>query len=125
MPPSNSGPVLAVSAHAADYLALAAQQGREAHVLCLSFGERGESARLWKEGKKLDEVKAVRRAEAERAAEALGAQVSFLDAGDYPLVVTPELLDAVVQQMRAIRPAVVLTHSATDPYNVDHPRAAD
>jgi 4-oxalomesaconate hydratase len=128
----NSGPVLAVSAHAADfvwraggYLALAAQQGREAHVICLSFGERGESARLWKEGRKLDEVKAVRRAEAERAAEALGVQVSFLDAGDYPLVVTPELLDAVVQKMRAIRPAVLLTHSAADPYNVDHPRAAE
>ena len=60
--------VLAVSAHAADFvwraggaLALAAEAGQGAHVLCLSFGERGESASLWREGKTLDEVKAVTR----------------------------------------------------------------
>src|SRR5690349_503288 len=116
------GPVLAVSAHAADFvwragggLALAAEQGRAVHVLCLSFGERGESASLWRAGKSLDEVKAIRRAEAERAAEALGVEVSFLDAGDYPLRVTDELLDTVVQTMRRLRPDVVLTHAAADP----------
>jgi 4-oxalomesaconate hydratase len=124
--------VLAVSAHAADFvwraggaLALAAEAGQDAHVICLSFGERGESASLWREGKTLDEVKAVRREEAQRAAEALGVGITFLDAGDYPLRVTPELLDAVVQEMRRLRPAVVLTHAASDPYNLDHPRAAE
>jgi 4-oxalomesaconate hydratase len=129
---SDSGPILAVSAHAADfvwraggYLALAAQRGIPAHVICLSYGERGESARLWKQGKTLDEVKAVRRAEAEQAADLLGVRVSFLDAGDYPLRPTDELLDTLVQTMRQLQPSVVLTHSASDPYNGDHPRAAE
>jgi 4-oxalomesaconate hydratase len=129
---SDSGPILAVSAHAADfvwraggYLALAAHRGTQVHVICLSYGERGESARLWKQGKTLDEVKAVRRAEAEQAADLLGVRVSFLDAGDYPLRPTDELLDSLVQTMRQLQPAVVLTHSASDPYNGDHPRAAE
>jgi 4-oxalomesaconate hydratase len=127
-----AGPTLAVSAHAADFvwraggaLALAARSGGGAHVVCLSYGERGESARLWKEGKSLEEVKAIRREEAERAAEKLGAEVSFLDAGDYPLRPTEELVDALVQTMRRLQPSVVLAHSAADPYNGDHPRAAE
>src|SRR4051794_37786287 len=131
-PGSGAGPVLAVSAHAADfvwraggYLALAAQRGTGTHVVCLSYGERGESARLWKQGRSLDEVKQIRRAEAEQAAAALGATVSFFDAGYYPLRPTDELLDQLVQLIRRLRPSVVLTHSAADPYNGDHPRAAE
>jgi 4-oxalomesaconate hydratase len=124
--------VLAISAHAADFvwraggcLALAAAQGRPAHVICLSYGERGESAELWRQGKSLGEVKELRRDEAERAAEVLGVQVSFLDAGDYPLRPTDNLIDALVQTMRQVQPAVILTHAADDPYNRDHPRAAE
>lgn len=42
-------------------------------VLCLSFGERGEGAKLWKQpDMTLDRVKDTRRAEAETAARALG-----------------------------------------------------
>jgi 4-oxalomesaconate hydratase len=126
------GPVLAVSAHAADFvwraggvLAAAAQDGRGAHVVCLSYGERGESAALWKRGMALAEVKAARRAEAEQAARALGARITFLDAGDYPLRATDELIDAVVQILRREQPSVIVTHSASDPYNGDHPRAAE
>ena len=71
---------LVISAHAADFvwrcggaIALHAAKGYEVTVVCLSFGERGESARLWKEpGMTLDKVKAARRAEAEKAAAALG-----------------------------------------------------
>ena len=38
-------------------------------VVCLSFGERGESAKLWKQpGMTLNHVKAARRSEAEKAA---------------------------------------------------------
>jgi len=130
--PAGAGPVLAVSAHAADfvwraggYLALAAAQGLDVHVVCLSYGERGESARLWKQGRSLDEVKQVRREEAQRAAEALGVTVSFFDAGDYPLRPTDDLLDQLVQLIRRLQPSAVLTHSAADPYNGDHPRAAE
>jgi 4-oxalomesaconate hydratase len=125
-------PVLVLSAHAADFvwraggcIALAAADDRGAEVICLSYGERGESARLWRDGASLAEVKAVRRAEAERAAEILGARITFLDAGDYPLRPTEELLDVLVQAMRRIQPSAVLVHSASDPYNGDHPRAAE
>ena len=93
-------------------------------VACLSFGERGESARAWREGKNLEEIKAERRAEAEQAAEALGAEIEFLDAGDYPLLETQELTDRLVHVYREFEPAVVLTHTLTDPYNGDHPAAA-
>jgi 4-oxalomesaconate hydratase len=129
---SGEGPVLVVSAHAADfvwraggYVAKAVEQGQGAHVVCLSFGERGESTRLWKQGNTLEQVKAVRRKEAEHAAEILGADISFLDAGDYPLRPTDELIDALVQLMRRLQPSLLLTHSAADPYNFDHPAAAE
>jgi 4-oxalomesaconate hydratase len=126
------GPVLVVSAHAADfvwraggYIARTADEGSGAHVVCLSFGERGESARLWEQGRTLEEVKAVRREEAERAAAVLGASITFLNAGDYPLRPSDELTDALVQLMRRLQPVVILTHSAADPYNFDHPVAAE
>jgi 4-oxalomesaconate hydratase len=129
--PSAASPLLVVSAHAGDFvwraagaIALAAERGDRVKVLCLSFGERGESARAWREGKQLDEIKALRRAEAEQAAAALGAEIEFLDAGDYPLQETPELVDRIVRVYREVNPAVVLTHTLADPYNGDHPAAA-
>jgi len=126
-----AGPLLVVSAHAGDFvwraggaIALTAAAGRPAKVVCLSFGERGESARAWREGKALEEIKAIRRGEAENAAAALGADVEFLDAGDYPLLETPQLVDRLVRIYREVEPAVVLTHTLADPYNGDHPAAA-
>ncbi|WP_329088990.1 PIG-L family deacetylase [Actinomadura citrea] len=128
---SAAGPLLVVSAHAGDFvwraagaIALAASRGDRAKVVCLSYGERGESARAWREGKGLDEIKAVRRAEAEAAAAELGADIEFLDAGDYPLPESPELVDRLVRVYRDFEPAVVLTHPPADPYNGDHPAAA-
>lgn len=123
--------ILVVSAHAGDFvwraagaIALATSRGQRAKVLCLSFGERGESAKAWREGKSLDEIKAIRRGEAGAAASALGAEIEFLDAGDYPLQETPELVDEMVRVYREVNPSVVLTHPLTDPYNGDHPAAA-
>jgi 4-oxalomesaconate hydratase len=125
------GPLLVVSAHAGDFvwraggaIALTAASGATVTVLCLSFGERGESASAWREGKGLEEIKAIRRSEATRAAEALGAEVEFLDAGDYPLRESAELTDQIVRTYRRTEPAVVLTHALADPYNPDHPAAA-
>jgi 4-oxalomesaconate hydratase len=122
--------MLVVSAHAGDFvwraagaMALATSRGTPVTVVCLSFGERGESARAWLDGKKLDEIKAIRRDEATKAAGVLGASIEFLDAGDYPLVETPELVDELVRIYRQVEPAVVLTHSLADPYNPDHPAA--
>jgi 4-oxalomesaconate hydratase len=127
---AENGPVLVISAHAGDFvwraggaMALAASRGAQVTVVCLSFGERGESARAWREGKELDEIKAIRRGEAASAADVLGAKIEFLDAGDYPLHETPELIDEIVHCYRRTEPAVVLTHTLADPYNPDHPAA--
>jgi len=125
------GPVLVISAHAGDFvwraggaMALAAARGAPVTVVCLTFGERGESARAWREGKQLDEIKAIRRDEAASAASVLGASIEFLDAGDYPLRESAELVDQIVRCYRRISPAVVLTHPLADPYNPDHAAAA-
>ena len=57
---------LILSAHAADFvwrcggaIALHAEMGYEVTVACMSFGERGESARLWKDGKREEAAKRV------------------------------------------------------------------
>lgn len=130
---SSTDPVLVVSAHAADFVwraggfvALASETGRTVRVVCLSFGERGESQGLWKEdGMTLERVKAVRQEEALKAAATLGADIAFLDAGDYPLGVSDGLLSQLVDHMREVRPSVILTHCAADPYNDDHVAAAE
>jgi 4-oxalomesaconate hydratase len=121
---------LVISAHAADFvwraggaIALASARGERVRILCLSYGERGESASAWRAGKTLDEIKQQRRTEAANAAGTLGAEIEFLDAGDYPLRPTDELLDRLVHQFREVNPAVVLTHTLADPYNDDHPTA--
>jgi 4-oxalomesaconate hydratase len=128
---TGSGPLLVVSAHAGDFvwraggaIALSATRGEQVKVVCLSYGERGESAKAWREGKSLEEIKAIRRGEAEAAAHELGAEIEFLDAGDYPLVESQELVDRLVHIYREVEPAVVLTHTLADPYNGDHPAAA-
>ncbi|MFG6403032.1 PIG-L deacetylase family protein [Microbacterium sp. P04] len=123
--------LLVVSAHAGDFvwraggaIAAATQRGERATVVCLSYGERGESASQWLEGKSLEEIKAIRRGEAEAAASALGADIIFLDLGDYPLRESPEAIAALIDIYRQVQPTVVLTHPLTDPYNGDHPAAA-
>ncbi len=120
---------LVVSAHSADFvwraggaIALYAERGWEVMVVCLSFGERGESAKLWREpGMTMEKVKADRRQEACKAAEILGAKVKFFDVGDYPMRVPDAVLFELAGMIRKIRPEFILTHSLKDPYNFDHP----
>ena len=124
---------LIISAHAADFvwrcggaIALHAKLGYQVSVVCLSYGERGESARLWKEGKSLDQVKSIRRKEAENAAHALNVHdIKFLDLGDYPLNLGQEAQDQVVDIIRAVQPKFMMCHSQYDPYNTDHMRTTD
>jgi 4-oxalomesaconate hydratase len=100
---------------------LYAERGWQVVVVCLSFGERGESAKVWREpGMTVERVKEIRRAEALEAAGILGAGVRFLDCGDYPLRPGDEALRQMVEIYRTVRPEFVLTHSLHDPYNVDH-----
>jgi 4-oxalomesaconate hydratase len=134
MPGTADKTALVVSAHAADFvwrcggaIALHAEKGYRITVVCLSFGERGESAKLWKEpGMTLERVKDARRAEAERAAEALGVHdlVAF-DLGDYPLRMPDAAKDRLVDVIRGVQPAFMLSHSQYDPYNTDHMRTTE
>lgn len=130
---SSSPAGLVVSAHSADFvwraggaIALHARQGYAMHIVCLSFGERGESAKLWRQGNMSEvKVKAARREEAEAAAAALGATVEFFDIGDYPMRADKDTLFRLVDVYRRVQPEFVLTHSLKDPYNYDHPLATD
>jgi 4-oxalomesaconate hydratase len=122
--------LLVISAHVRDFvwraggaIALYASRGHPVTVACLAYGERGESARHWRQGLDLQQVKDARHAEAVAAADVLGADLRTYDADDYPLVETPELLDALVGLYREVRPTVVLTHTASDPWNRDHETA--
>ena len=90
MPEQQTG--LVITAHPGDFvwraggaIALHAKRGYRIKIVCLSFGERGESQFAWKEpGATLESVKAGRKDEAERAAALLGAEIEFFDCGDYP-----------------------------------------
>ena len=123
---------LVVTAHPGDFvwraggaIALHAKRGYKMKIVCMAYGERGESQFAWKKaGVSLAEVKAGRRAEAEKAAAILGAEIEFFDCGDYPLRPTPEMLDRTIDIYRELNPAFVLTHALEDPYNFDHPTAA-
>src|SRR3546814_8711964 len=109
--PAKTG--LVVTAHPGDFvwraggaIALHALRGYRVKIVCLSFGERGESQFAWKKGGlDLEQVKAGRRAEAEKAASILGAEIEFFDAGDYPLRLTPEMLDRLIDIYREVNPS--------------------
>jgi 4-oxalomesaconate hydratase len=125
---------LVVSAHSADFvwraggaIALHAERGFAVTVICLSYGERGESAKLWRQpGMTIDKVKTERRKEAEAAARQLGvADIQFWDVGDYPIALSQDSLYRLADLYRAIRPAFALSHSRRDPYNYDHPAATE
>ena len=121
--------VLVVSAHAADFvwraggaIALHGKRGYDVTVVCLSYGERGESAKLWKQGDTtLAQVKKARRQEAEAAAEVLNVHdIRFFDLGDYPLDLSKDAQFRFVDVIRQVQPAFMMSHSFWDPYNTDH-----
>ena len=123
--------MLVIGAHSADFvwraggaIAVCCAGGGVARVIALSYGERGESGELWKqEGQTVENVKRVRRGEAERAAAALGASFDSLDLGDYPLEIDADALIRVSEVIREFAPDVLITHTDTDPFNPDHPVA--
>lgn len=123
--------LLVIGAHSADFvwrsagtIALTTTQGGSATVVALSYGERGESGELWKEPDQTEEnVKRIRHEHAARAAEIVGAEFRGLDLGDYPLNITIDALERVVDLFRDLQPDVVLTHTPLDPFNPDHPVA--
>jgi 4-oxalomesaconate hydratase len=123
--------LLVIGAHSADFVwraggvvAVTTAAGGTAHVLALSYGERGESGELWKvQGQTVERVKEVRHGEAERAAAALGAEFWCLDLGDYPLEIDKAGLVAIADRIRELAPDVLITHTDRDPFNPDHAAA--
>lgn len=120
---------LVISAHAADFvwrcggaIALHAAKGYDVTVVCLSYGERGESAKLWKQpGMDLEKVKSARRNEAEKAAKLLDVHdLICMDLGDYPLNLNEDNKFKLVDIIRKVQPSFMLSHSQYDPYNTDH-----
>lgn len=120
---------LVFSAHAADFcsraggtLARYAQEGAAIRVVCLTYGERSESGGLYAGGQhpSPEDVRDVRRADVERAAEILGVEPRFLDWGDLLFEYTQERVLVLAEEIREFAPNVVLTHHAPDPQSVDH-----
>jgi 4-oxalomesaconate hydratase len=125
--------MLVVSAHSADFvwraagaIATVVEDGGVAHVVALSYGERGESGELWKQpGQTEQRVKEIRHGEAVKAATALGADFRSLDLGDYPLVMDAASVELLTGLIRELEPHVIMTHAALDPFNPDHGVAHD
>jgi 4-oxalomesaconate hydratase len=123
--------MLVIGAHSADFvwrsggaIAACSANGGRVRVVALSYGERGESGELWKEpGQTLENVKQIRHAEAERAADHLGADFKALDLGDYPLQIDTDSLLQIADVIREFAPDVLVTHTDRDPFNPDHPVA--
>jgi len=121
--------LLVFSAHAADFcsrsggsIALHTLAGGIAHVVDLTFGERGESEDYWAGdgARSIEEAKAVRADEARAAASLLGATIEFLDFDDYPLAISEDRIRILARILRQSRADIVLTHWKSDPYNADH-----
>ena len=129
---NQSRTLLVVGAHSADFvwraagvIATVTTRGGKASVISLTYGERGESGELWKEpGQTIENVKRIRRKEATRAAEIVGASFQCFDLGDYPLHVDAQTLERLTNLIREVAPDVNITHTERDPFNPDHPVAS-
>ncbi|MFK7802952.1 MAG: PIG-L deacetylase family protein [Anaerolineae bacterium] len=128
----NARKLLIIGAHSADFLwrsagtiAVTVANGGSATVLALSYGERGESGNLWQGNpdQTVENVKRIRHEQAAEAASIVGADFRCLDLGDYPLVITDTAMSELVRSILEEKPDVILTHTAVDPFNPDHPVA--
>jgi 4-oxalomesaconate hydratase len=120
--------MVVIAAHTGDFvwrcagaIALHAELGYRVRIICLSYGARGEAVGLYKDRSMTPEkARVIRKAEAIKAAGLLGAEVDFLDGDDYMLRTSEEMLDRTVAIMREVQVKVLLTHSPSDPGNLDH-----
>ena len=110
--------LLIFSAHATDFISKCAgtvarytRGGGQVRVVDLTFGERGECAELWNKnpGITVEKVKEIRKAEAARAAEILGAEIRFLDFDDTPLIMDKERFLRMVDELHDFRPGIVVS----------------
>ena len=101
--------ILVFSAHVADFcarcggtLALYTRSNVTVHVVCLTFGERGESGDYWRKlgETSVSDAKKTRRLEAEAAAAVLGTTIQFMDFNDYPLEIDRERIESLARIIR-------------------------
>jgi len=120
--------LLVVGAHSGDFVWRAAgaigvwtAEGGLARVVALSYGERGESGELWKVPEQtVQNVKTIRHREGLKAADAVGASFECFDLGDWPLEVSRDSIERLVDLIRTFEPHVILTHTPQDPFSADH-----
>lgn len=121
--------VLVFSAHAADFCSRAGgtiarfvDAGSQVQVWDMSYGEKCESPGLWstQDNPDTEVIKETRRAEIQAAAGALGCAADCFDFGDCPLVIGEERQFRVLDELRAFRPDLVLTHWRHDFLHPDH-----
>lgn len=126
--------LLFLGAHDVDFLVRAggtlakyAQRDCSVTAVSLTYGERQESERLWAERPNLtlEEVKRVREEEGRRCAEAVGAELRFLDWGDCPIVFDQDRLLQMAGLIREVRPDILITHWPQERTNWDHADTAE
>ncbi|WP_434310596.1 PIG-L deacetylase family protein [Hominifimenecus sp. rT4P-3] len=126
--------VLIVGAHALDFLwrcggtiAQYAKNGSEVKIIDLTYGDRGESNDVWKQNPGIthDEVRQIRRKEAETTAGMLGASIEFMEWEDHLLEMNRERTLELSRKMMEFQPTILLTHFTADPLNYDHPVTAN
>ena len=127
--------MLVVSAHALDFLWRAggtmahyARLGWDVKVLCLTFGESGESDSLWENNPGIteEEVKALRKVEATEAAKELGcSSIDFYDWSDHLLEIDRPKIERIAKVIKEFRPSIILTQHSCDTLNFDHPNTCN
>lgn len=124
--------LVVIVAHTGDFvwrcagaIALHTRLGYRAVIIALSYGERGEAAKLYSQpGMTQPKARTMRRVEAENAAKILGAEIEFFDGDDYVLETSEAMLDRAVAIMREVNVGFILTHTRDDPANIDHETAS-
>ncbi len=124
--------MLVISAHPGDFVWRSAgtvakyvNDGWQVRIICLTYGARGESAAFYKNtGGDYEACCETRRAEAENAAEKLGAEICFCGYEDFCLEMDPERIRKLAEDMKAFEPDIILTHdTGKDRVNPDHTAA--
>jgi LmbE family N-acetylglucosaminyl deacetylase len=112
--------VLALFAHPDDAeflcagtLALLAERGATIHITTMTGGDCGSTILP------PEKIVRIRRAEASRAARLIGATYECLEEKDLLVLYDRRTLNKVMEHLRRVNPALVLTHSPVD-YMLDH-----
>lgn len=120
--------IMIITAHPGDFvwrsagtIAKHVKQGIDVNILSITAGARGEAPKLWESPETaLEEVVAKRSAEAEAAADILGAKLKIIGLDDFPIVPSEALYSEVAEAMRSCDPDIVVTHTPRDGTNLDH-----